>query len=151
MLRHSISVTRNVVMLSCNGIQGRILSNVNSLQPNTAGTHLQLKKLDLSCIAVWKNTQHGNMGVFVRGFQKQPTLVFGFLVGDFEAGLRKWGSVLDQMLSESRSKPTIGWVSPKILSIRRTDLSKDKAIIAEAAVAQVSQEREMVGVLWFAR
>lgn len=55
------------------------------------------------------------------------------------------------MLSESRSKPTIGWVSPKILSIRKTDLSEDKAIIAEAAVAQVSQEREMVGVLWFAQ
>lgn len=55
------------------------------------------------------------------------------------------------MLPESRSKSIIGKIK-KILSIRRTDYSDDKVVIdKEVTVTQVSQERETLGILWFAQ
>lgn len=56
------------------------------------GTHLQMNKLDLSCLAARGNAHHREpWGIPLAEYKKGLIIGFGVLLGDFGEGLSKQG------------------------------------------------------------
>lgn len=119
----------------------------NSLHPRTTRKHLELNKLGLFCTVAWKNTQLGNLWCLCKRVLAIAYFQIELWLDDFEEVLRKGGFAQDAVRKWGQ---IYDWISQKVLYIKRADQGEDQAVTGEeVAVAQVSQGRKMLGILWF--